>query len=87
MNNTLNSYEYLKRLSETYKEEKTLTGMINSYRVISEDYNKLNKIENTFNYSSYNYNECSEEEQYDFFTNQLQFVECLVTNTIYDNPI
>ena len=84
MNNTLNSYEYLKRLSETYKEEKTLTGMINSYRVISEDYNKLNKIENTFNYSSYNYNECSEEEQYDFFTNQLQFVECLVTNTIYD---
>ena len=43
MNNTLNSYEYLKRLSETYKEEKTLTGMINSYRVISEDYNKLNK--------------------------------------------
>lgn len=84
MNNTLNSYEYLKRLSETYKEEKTLTGMINSYRVISEDYNKLNKIENTFNYSSYNYNDCSEEEQYDFFTNQLQFVECLVTNTIYD---
>lgn len=84
MNNTLNSYEYLKRLSETYKEEKTLTGMINSYRVISEDYNKLNKIENTFNYSSYDYNECSEEEQYDFFTNQLQFVECLVTNTIYD---
>lgn len=84
MSEALNSYEYLKKLSESYKEEKTLSGMINSYRVISEDYNKLNKVETTFEYSSYDYNECDEQEQYDFFTNQLQFVECLVTNTIYD---
>ena len=50
MSEALNSYEYLKKLSESYKEEKTLSGMINSYRVISEDYNKLNKVETTFEY-------------------------------------
>jgi hypothetical protein len=84
MSEALNSYEYLKRLHESYKKETTLTGMINSYRVISEDYNKVNKQETKFEYSSYDYNECDEQEQYDFFTNELQFVECLVTNTIHD---
>ena len=83
-NETLNSYEYLKRISDTYKEGESLTNMLNSFRLISEDYNKLNSNILEFNYSSYKYDECSEDEQYDFFSKELQFVETLVTNTIYD---
>ena len=83
-NETLNSYEYLKRISDTYKEGESLTNMLNSFRLISEDYNKLNNNISEFNYSSYKYDECSEDEQYDFFSRELQFVETLVTNTIYD---
>ena len=38
----MNSYEYLKRISDTYKSEQSLTNMLDSFRLISEEYNKLN---------------------------------------------
>lgn len=80
----MNSYEYLKRISDTYKEEKSLTNMLNSFRLISEEYNKLNDTKEEFNYSSYKFNELTRDEKEHFYNNQLQFIECLVTNSIYD---
>lgn len=58
--------------------------MLNSFRLISEDYNKFNNKENKTNYSSFNYNELTNDEKTQFFNDQLQFIECLVTNSIYD---
>lgn len=84
MDKSLNSYEYLKKIGNTYKEEKSLTNMLNAFRLISEDYNKLNNNEVVFDYSSYNFNECSEVEQEMFIDDNLRQLECLVTNTIYD---
>lgn len=84
MDKALNSYEYLKRISETYKEEKNLTNMLNAFRLISEDYNKLNNNSIQFDYSSYNFDECPKHEQEMFVDDNLRNVECLVTNSIYD---
>lgn len=84
MDNSLNSYEYLKRIGESYKEEKSLTSMLNSYRLISEDYNKLNNNNSVFEYSSYDFNECPEYEQEMFIDDNLRKLEVLVTNKIYD---
>ena len=72
----------LSNISKIFSESKSLTDVLNSFKCISEDYSNLN-IKN-IEYSSYNYNECSEEEKEDFFNNELQFIECLVTDSIYE---
>lgn len=79
-----NSYEYIKKIGDTYKENISITGMLETFKCMSDDYNNLNNEEFTFTYSDYDYNQCSKDEQDDFFNDQLQFIECLVTNTIYD---
>ena len=80
----MNSYDYLKRISDTYKSEQSLTNMLDSFRLISEEYNKLNDSTKEFNYSSYKFNELTYDEKTKFYNDQLQFIECLVTNSIYD---
>ena len=75
-------YSYLKKISNTFDGEKSLTEILESFRCISKDYNNI-KIEKV-NYSSNNYDECSDEEKNQFFNDQLQFIECLVTNSIYE---
>ena len=75
-------YSYLKKISNTFDGEKSWTEILESFRCISKDYNNI-KIEKV-NYSSNNYDECSDEEKNQFFNDQLQFIECLVTNSIYE---
>ena len=79
---------YLKQINDSYKnKEKSITDILTSFSQISTDYNELNEVnENTIekNYSSPNYNECSDDEQEDFFSDQLQFIETLVINSIYE---
>ena len=85
MNNILN--EYLSKVNKIYskRDKQTLTDILNDYKVLSNDYKEF--VESSvkkIKYSSPNYIKCTKEEQDDFFNEQLQLVECLVTNSIYD---
>ena len=79
---------YLKKINDAYSnKEKSITDILTSFSQISPDYNELTEVtENVIekNYSSENYNECSKEEQEEFFSDQLQFIETLVINSIYE---
>lgn len=81
---TSNSYEYIKRVNDVYDSEQSITDMLSSFRLISEEYNKLSSTIPPFAYTSYSFNELSKEEKESFYNDQLQFIECLVTNSIYD---
>lgn len=79
---------YLKKLNSHYNcRDKSLTDILKSFSQISSEYNELNEVESVNqgnHYSSYNYNECSDIEQEEFFSDQLQFIETLVINSIYE---
>ena len=79
---------YLKKINDTYKnKEKSITDILTSFSQISPDYNELNEVNENIieqTYSSENYNECTEDEQEEFFSDQLQFIETLVINSIYE---
>ena len=84
-NNKLGNY--LKKLNDQYNsKDKSLTEILKSFSQISNEYNELNEVKNQIEtqYSSNNYAECTEEEQEDFFSDQLQFIETLVVNSIYE---
>ena len=86
MNNEINALgNYLKLVNSNYDKNQSITDILNNFRAMSTDYSQFsNDNEETFNYSSRNFNECTDEEKQNFFNDQLQFVECLVTNSIYD---
>ena len=79
---------YLNKINNEYNSKnKSVTDILKSFSQISNEYSEFNEtelknIEN--NYSSYNYIECNEDEQDEFFSDQLQFIETLVTNSIYE---
>ena len=82
----LNDFNKLKQINDIYKnsEKQSLTDILESFSCISKDYNEIeNKIELN-KYSNVLYSKCSEKEQEEFFNDQLQLIECLVTNSIYD---
>lgn len=87
INNYNNISELLNKLNNNYKnnEEKSLSDILDSFSQLSKDYADFNNLSiNKKEYSSKKYNECTLEEKQDFFNNQLQFIECLVTNSIYE---
>ncbi len=74
---------YLKELSKIYSGENTsLTEVLNSFKCVSDNYAQIKVKE--FQYSSYEFDKCSIKEQAEFVNDQLQLIECLVANTIYD---
>ena len=81
---------YLNKINNEYnnKDNKSITDILKSFSQISNEFNEFNENELNNNnnnvYSSVNYNECSDIEQEEFFSDQLQFIETLVTNNIYD---
>ena len=86
-NNQLGSY--LKQINDQYgkNKEKSISDILRSFSQISPEYNKLEEINNGYlekKYSSFNFNECTEDEKEDFFNDQLQFIETLVINSIYE---
>lgn len=60
-----------------------MTDILNSFRQISQSYKEVKEAQD-FNYSSYKFEELNNEEKTDFFNEQLQFIECLVANSIYE---
>lgn len=70
-------------LSSHFDKNKSLTEILESFSCLSKDFDNELKIDK-LNYSSYDYNECSKEEQNDFYNDQLQMIETLVASKIYD---
>ena len=82
----LNSFNRIKQVNELYKnkEKQSLTDILESFSCISKDYNEIeNKIELN-KYSHILYSDCTEEEKQLFFEDQLQMIECLVLNSVYE---
>ena len=85
-NTKLNLGQYLSELNKIYakKDKQTLTETLDNFRQISESYKNFNEDKVEFKYSSYNLLECTKEEQLNFYNDQLQMIECLVTINIYE---
>jgi len=81
----LNNFERIKKVNDIFKnnEKQSLTDILESFSCIAKDYNEFNKEEKS-NYSNVLYEKCTEDEKLDFYNNQLQLLECLVTNSVYD---
>ena len=90
MGNSINNY--ISNLYNFYKsttqKNQSLTDILTNFSQISKDYKDIikekNIANNQYHYSSYNFVECTNEEQLDFINNQLQLIESLVTNSIYE---
>lgn len=78
---------YLKKISDKYKnsENADLSGILDSFSQMSKDYSDFTQNKtNNFAYSNYEYSKCSDVEKKDFINQQLQFIECLVLDNIYN---
>lgn len=84
-----NKVTRLNRFNDLYKnkENKTLSEIFDSFSCISKEYSKIdNELSNNdIKYSNPLYNNCTNEEKEQFFNDQLQFIECYVTNSIREN--
>lgn len=84
-----NLKNYLKHIHSIYRNEKqnSLSEILNSFKQIPDDYNEFNETSNNIinTYSDPDYLKCDEQEQQMFRDDQLQMIECLVLNKIYDN--
>lgn len=82
-------YKYLKELNENYakvvSKKFSMTNALSNFRQISSNFSKFDSedIPNDA-YSSRNFRECNKNEQLDFYNDQLQTIECLVVNSIYE---
>lgn len=80
-----NKFEYLKKISGIYNKDKNLTDILNSFRLLTPEYQKFNEtIEDNIKYSNDIYSECSNEEKDAFIKDQLSTFECVVCNSIYE---
>ena len=68
------------------KNNKSIGEILDSFRQISEDYNEFNNsIIQQKAYSSYIYDECTSDERFEFYIDQLEQIKCLVINSIYEH--
>lgn len=83
-----NISEYFGKLNKIYTikdKNQTLTETLNEFNQITKSYSDfVQNNSDELTYSDYNFLKCSREEQEQFFNDQLQLLECLVTNSIYD---
>lgn len=88
-NNKSIIYKYLKELNDNYanvvKKKFSMTNALSNFRQISSNFSKFDAEEIPENqYSSKNFRQCTRDEQLKFYEDQLEMIECLVTNSIYD---
>lgn len=81
-----NISKYLNKINNVFRnqEKKSISEILDDFRYMSSDYESLNSIENKYNYSNYNFDLCTDEEKENFINDQLQLIEVLVTNKIYE---
>ena len=87
-NKDFNISEYFGKLNKIYAikdKNQTLTETLNEFNQITKSYSDfVQNNSDELTYSDYNFLKCSREEQEQFFNDQLQLLECFVTNSIYD---
>lgn len=80
--------EYLKSISDSYSvkdKKQSLSDILKSFSQLSKSQKEIEGEKYAdIKYSSYNFNECTLEEKQSFFNDQLQFVETLIVNKIYE---
>ena len=88
--NNINLSEYFKKLNDNLSNvansKSTISEALNNFRQISKGYSEFdNKSDiNNIKYGNKDFNKCTKEEQLIFYNDQLQMIECLVTNSVYD---
>ena len=82
----INNFDRIRQINDILKNDnkQSLSDILESFSCISKNYEELDKNIENIEYSNILYSKCSEEEKESFYNNQLQLIECLVTNTIYD---
>lgn len=75
--------KYLKSINDNYSKDKSISEILNNFKQISDSYNIDEQLDKK-SYNNIRYDLCSIAERKDFYNDQLQFIECLVTNNIYD---
>ena len=82
----INNFDRIRQVNDILKNDnkQSLSDILESFSCISKNYEELDKNIENIEYSNILYSKCSEEEKESFYNNQLQLIECLVTNTIYD---
>jgi len=85
-NDSVDLSKKLKQINSIYKNagKQNLSEILESFSCISKGYIEASDNVEFGKYSSKTYNECTEEEKERFFNDQLQMIECLVTNSVYD---
>ena len=83
--NPLNIAQYLKKVAESYSSKNAMVDIYDQFRCMSKEYESFNEEDTDQEmYSSYNFKECSKEEQEKYMNSTLSMVSCLITNSIYD---
>lgn len=82
----LNNFNRIKQVNEIYKnkDKQSLTDILESFSCISKEYNEIENQIQLNKYSHILYSDCTEEEKQSFFEDQLQMIECLVLNSVYE---
>lgn len=75
---------YIKKVSDTYDKHKKIGDILNSFRLLTPEYQQFNEIKEHHNYSNDNYLQCTEDEKQNFCNSELVTLESLVTNSIYE---
>lgn len=80
----LNIAKYLKKVVESYSSKNGMTDIYEQFRCMSREYEMMSEDTDQELYSSYNFRECSKEEQTRYLDSVMSMVSCLITNSIYD---
>ena len=84
MQDIKNVNEYLKKISKAYGSKKKISDILNNFRLLTPEYQKFNEEDNSIQYSSFNFAECTNEEKSVFINTELLTLESVVCNSIYE---
>ena len=84
MQDIKNVNDYLKKISKSYSSKKKITDILNNFRLLTPEYQKFNETDDSIQYSSPVFSECTPDEQEVFVNTELVTFESLVCNSIYD---
>lgn len=84
-NNFLQVAQYLKKVTESYADSKSMTDIYDQFRCMSREYEEFNEEQDDQElYTSLTYNECTRDEQQRYLDTVMSMIPCLITNSIYD---
>ena len=82
----ISNFDRIRQINDILKNDnkQSLSDILESFSCLSKEFRELDKNIEETNYSNVLYSKCNDEERQLFYDNQLQLIECLVTNSIYD---